>query len=125
MLESAFFRLMTVAVLILATAFLVAAEFAIISVRETRLEQLLKQGRSGAGVALRLKREIDDFLAANQLGVTLCSLALGWVGEGAVDDILEQIFAHVRWVQESAWLKAHAAALSHGIAITIAFLLIT
>ena len=125
MLESAFFRLMTVAVLILATAFFVAAEFAIVSVRETRLEQLLKQGRPGASTALRLKREIDDFLAANQLGVTLCSLALGWLGEGAVAQLLQDLLARFHFQGEPAFLRTHAAALSHTLAILVAFLLIT
>ncbi len=125
MLESAFFRLMTVAVLILATAFFVAAEFAIVSVRETRLEQLLKQGRPGASTALRLKREIDDFLAANQLGVTLCSLALGWLGEGAVAQLLQDLFARIRFGGEPHFLLTHATFLSHTLAIAFAFLLIT
>ena len=125
MLESAFFRLMTVAVLILATAFFVAAEFAIVSVRETRLEQLLKQGRPGASTALRLKREIDDFLAANQLGVTLCSLALGWLGEGAVAQLLQDLLFRVRYEGEPKFFLVHAAVVSHTVAIAVAFLLIT
>ena len=125
MLESAFFRLMTVAVLILANAFFVAAEFAIVSVRETRLEQMLRQGRAGSTTALRLKREIDDFLAANQLGVTLCSLALGWLGEGAVADILQHLLAQAGFLQRTAFFRAHGAVLSHALAIVFAFSLIT
>jgi CBS domain containing-hemolysin-like protein len=125
MLESAFFRLMTVAVLILATAFFVAAEFAIISVRETRLEQLLKQGRTGAATALRLKREIDDFLAANQLGVTLCSLALGYLGESAVAQIIQQLFAAIPLLNHSAWARAHMRAFDFGLSIVLAFSVIT
>jgi putative hemolysin len=125
MLESAFFRLMTVAVLILATAFFVAAEFAIISVRETRLEQLLRQGRTGAATALRLKREIDDFLAANQLGVTLCSLALGYLGESAVAQVLQQIFAAIPFLNHNPWARAHMQAFDYGLSISLAFLVIT
>ncbi len=125
MLESAFFRLITVAVLILATAFFVAAEFAIVSVRETRLEQLLKQGRSGAATALRLKKEIDDFLAANQLGVTLCSLALGWLGEGAVAQVLLDLFHRLHLHTTSQFLQQHAAAAAHVVAIVLAFTVIT
>ena len=123
MLESAFFRLITVAVLILATAFFVAAEFAIVSVRETRLEQLMKQGRSGAATALRLKREIDDFLAANQLGVTLCSLALGWLGESAVAEVLLDGFNRIHFT--SLFLQRHAPAAAHATAIVTAFTVIT
>ncbi|MGI4853590.1 MAG: hemolysin family protein, partial [Janthinobacterium lividum] len=122
MLESAFFRMMTVAVLILATAFFVAAEFAIVSLRETRLEQLKRQGRPGATTALRLKREIDDFLAANQLGVTLCSLALGWLGEGAVAQILLDVFHRFHLFPGT---NGHANGVAHVLAIALAFTLIT
>ncbi len=125
MLETAFFRLMTVAVLILATAFFVAAEFAIVSVRETRLEHLVRLGRPGAISALRLKREIDDFLAANQLGVTLCSLALGYLGEGAVAQLLQQIFATWHWMAHVPWLGTHVFAVSFAVSIVLAFSLIT
>ncbi len=125
MVESAFFRLMTVAVLILATAFFVAAEFSIVSVRETRLEHLLKQSRSGAETALQLKRNIGDFLAAVQLGVTLCSMALGWLGEGAVAQVLLQLIAKAQVASRLPFLPAHAALVAHGSAIVLAFLLIT
>ena len=119
MLEWALLRILTVAVLILATAFFVGAEFAVVSVRETRLEQLLHQNRPGARAALKLKQEIDDFLAANQLGVTLCSLALGWLGEQAVAEILEHL------LQRSGMLQNHLAALSHTAGVAGAFALIT
>ena len=119
MLEWALLRILTVAVLILATAFFVGAEFAVVSIRETRLEQLLQLNRTGAAAALKLKREIDDFLAANQLGVTLCSLALGWLGEQAVAEILETLLAKTRL------LETHAAILSHTLGVAGAFALIT
>ncbi len=122
MLESVFFRLITVAVLILATAFFVGAEFAFVSVRETRLEQLLKQGKIGAATALRLKREIDDFLAANQLGVTLCSLLLGWLGEGAVAELLLDRFHRLHL---PAAMAEHTTVAAHVTAIALAFTVIT
>ena len=126
MLEWALFRLLTVALLILATAFLVAAEFAVVSVRETRLEQLLAQGRPGARSALKLKREIDDFLAANQLGVTLCSLGLGWIGEQSVAEMVERFLATLnRGSHALPFLQHHAAAYAHGLGITLAFAAIT
>ena len=125
MLESAFFKLMTVAVLILANAFFVAAEFAIVSVRETRLEHMMRSGRAGASTALRLKREIDDFLAANQLGVTLCSLALGYLGESTVAQMLQQIFYSLAFVQRLPSLRIHGVAASHLVAIVLAFSVIT
>ncbi len=117
MLEWALLRILTVAVLILATAFFVGAEFAIVSVRETRLEQLLAQNRTGAAAALKLKQGIDDFLAANQLGVTLCSLALGWLGEQAVAEILQTLLARTH--------LTHSVAISHTVGVAGAFALIT
>ena len=74
------FRAIMVAFFILANSFFVAAEFALISVRVTRMEQLLALGRPGARTALHLKQNIDDFLPAVQFGVTLAALALGWLG---------------------------------------------
>ena len=67
--------------LILANAFFVAAEFALVSIRDTRIEQMLAAGVPGARAVRRLQQDLDDFLPAVQLGVTLCSLALGWLGE--------------------------------------------
>ncbi len=74
-------QVVAVAMLILANAFFVAAEFALVSVRDTRIEQLLAAGVPGARAVRRLQHSLDDFLPAVQLGVTLCSLALGWIGE--------------------------------------------
>lgn len=75
------FKTVAVAMLILANAFFVAAEFALVSIRETRIEQLLEAGVPGARAVRRLQSGIEDLLPAVQLGVTLCSLALGWIGE--------------------------------------------
>ncbi len=118
MFEPALFRLMAVAVLILATAFFVAAEFAIVTVRETRLEQLVRQSRTGATTALRLKQNINDFLAANQLGVTLCSLALGWLGESAVAQVLLDLLHRVS-------NATNTGPLVHVFSIVFAFTVIT
>ena len=68
-----------VAMLILANAFFVAAEFALVSIRETRIQQLFEAQIPGARAVRRLQQGIDDLLPAVQLGVTLCSLALGWL----------------------------------------------
>ena len=70
-----------VALLILANAYFVAVEFALVSIRETRVEQLLAARVPGARAVRSLQRNLDDLLPAVQLGVTLCSLALGWLGE--------------------------------------------
>lgn len=120
MLEWILFRVILVAFFILATSFFVAAEFALVSVRETRIQQLIAHGRPGAVTVLKLKRTIDEFLPAVQLGVTLASLALGWVGEPAIADIL------LRFAED--WLHTlppHAVIYAHTAAIIIAFALIT
>src|SRR5438874_4103087 len=103
MLEWMFFRVLMVAFFILATSFFVAAEFALVSVRETRIQQLITLGRSGARTALKLKHSIDEFLPAVQLGVTVAGLALGWIGEPAVADIL--LHFGERWLRT---LPVHA-----------------
>jgi CBS domain containing-hemolysin-like protein len=120
MLEWIFFRAVMVAFFILANSFFVAAEFALISVRETRMEQLLALGRPGAHTALHLKRNLDDFLPAVQFGVTLASLALGWIGEPAVAAMLLDVARH--WL---AVMPAHAVIYAHTVAIAIAFATIT
>ena len=119
-MEWIFFRAVMVAFFILANSFFVAAEFALISVRETRMEQLLALGRPGAHTALHLKRNLDDFLPAVQFGVTLASLALGWIGEPAVAAMLLDTARH--WL---AVLPPHAVIYAHTVAIAIAFATIT
>jgi len=120
MLEWMLFRALMVAFFILANSFFVAAEFALISVRETRMEQLAALGRSGASTALRLKRNIDEFLPAVQFGVTLASLALGWLGEPAVAQMILDLAA--RWL---ASMPAHAVLYAHSAAIVLSFAAIT
>ncbi len=120
MLEWVLFRVIMVAFFILATSFFVAAEFALVSVRETRIQQLIALGRPGARTALKLKHTIDEFLPAVQLGVTVAGLALGWVGEPAVAEIL--LGMAEKMLHE---LPPHAAVYAHSLAVVIAFSLIT
>ncbi|HEY8997746.1 MAG TPA: hemolysin family protein [Edaphobacter sp.] len=120
MLEWILFRVILVAFFILATSFFVAAEFALVSVRETRIQQLITLGRPGARTALKLKHSIDEFLPAVQLGVTLASLALGGIGEPAVADMI--LRSTESWMHR---LPAHADIYAHSIAVVIAFSLIT
>jgi CBS domain containing-hemolysin-like protein len=120
MLEWVLFRVVLVAFFILASSFFVAAEFALVSVRETRIQQLITLGRPGARTALKLKHSIDEFLPAVQLGVTVAGLALGWIGEPAVADIL--LHFGERWLRT---LPLHATIYAHTIAVIIAFSLIT
>ena len=120
MLEWMLFRAMMVAFFILANSFFVAAEFALISVRETRLDQMIEHGRPGARTALQLKRNLDDFLPAVQLGVTLAALALGWVGEPAIAEMLLRAAAGVLHQ-----LPPHASIYAHAVAVILAFAIIT
>jgi len=104
-----------VAMLILANAFFVAAEFALVSIRDTRIEQMLSAGVPGARAVRSLQRGLDDLLPAVQLGVTLCSLALGWLGEPLAAAFL------------MGWLGAlpYASIYAHIVAVTLGFALIT
>jgi CBS domain containing-hemolysin-like protein len=120
MFEGMLFRVIMVAFFILANSFFVAAEFALVSVRETRIQQLIALGRPGARTALQLKHSIDEFLPAVQFGVTLASLALGWIGEPALAQVILQL-AH-SWLPV---LPAHAVLYAHAVAVVFAFALIT
>jgi putative hemolysin len=120
MLEWILFRVIMVAFFILATSFFVAAEFALVSVRETRIQQLIALGRPGARTALKLKHSIDEFLPAVQLGVTVAGLALGWIGEPAVAETILNLAGS--WLHR---LPGHAVLYAHTIAVVVAFSLIT
>jgi len=118
MQELSLLKFVAVGLLILANAFFVAAEFALVSIRDTRIEQLLAAAVPGARAVRRLQHDLDDFLPAVQLGVTLCSLALGWIGEPLAAGIVR------------GWLGsvAQAAAISHIVslaAVALGFALIT
>src|SRR5436305_14884975 len=92
---------------ILANGFFVAAEFAIIRVRPTQLAEIAAEGSSRAKIARRITKRLDSYLSATQLGVTLASLALGWVGEPAFDRLGEP---HLRWLGELSVGIAHSVA---------------
>jgi len=110
-------RLLAVLALVLANGFFVAAEFSIISVRKTRIDQLLAEGSRMARPVRRALANPDQFIAATQLGITMASLGLGWVGEPALASLLEPM---LRWVPAPI-----SVATSHTIAIAIAFSIIT
>ncbi|HVY47267.1 MAG TPA: hemolysin family protein, partial [Minicystis sp.] len=90
--------------------------FAIVKMRPTRLEQLVRGGDARARLALRMSQRLDAYLSANQLGMTIASLGLGWIGEPAVADLLEP---HL------VWLGRFATASAHTIAVVMAFVAIT
>ncbi|MGC2606430.1 MAG: hemolysin family protein, partial [Silvibacterium sp.] len=115
MFEFLLFRGVSIVVLILGNGFFVAAELALVSVRQTRVEQMIAQRRPGARLVRHLQEHLDDFLPAVQLGVTLCSLALGWIGEPVVADVFE------------VWLGdlPHSHVYAHLVAVPVAFAFIT
>jgi len=108
-------RLIGVILLVAANAFFVAAEYSLVSIRDTRIEQLIAAHRIGARTVQRLHQKLDEVLNGVQLGVTMASLALGWVGEDAFARLLEEAFGKM----------PHAMIWAHAISITVAFGLIT
>jgi putative hemolysin len=93
-------------ILVLANAFFVASEFALVSVRKTRIDQLAAEGNRTAAVVQRAVRDLDRYIAATQVGITLASLLLGGIGEQTLEPILAFLFG---WVPETAWGITRAA----------------
>ena len=114
-------KFFAVALLILANAFFVAAEFALVSIRDTRIEQMLAAGVPGARAVRRLQRDLDDFLPAVQLGVTLCSLALGWIGEPLAAGVLFDGLTALHLDQGWTHIYAHVIAVSLGFGVITYF----
>jgi len=83
------FKLVALLALVLANAFFVAAEFGLVGARKTRLEEMADGGDRRAALARRAISSIERYISATQLGITLCSLALGWLGEPALADLIE------------------------------------
>src|SRR6266705_3309605 len=110
-------RVFLILLLVAANAFFAAAEFALVSVRDTRIQQLIEARRIGARIVQKLHRNLDEVVNGVQLGITIVSLTLGWIGEPMVARLVESF----RFVHE----MPHAAVYAHTIAIIIAFSLIT
>ncbi|HTH51301.1 MAG TPA: hemolysin family protein [Pyrinomonadaceae bacterium] len=99
-------------------AFFVASEFSLVTVRKTRIAKLAEEGDARAKAVLRLQDDPTLFISAVQLGVTLASLALGWLGEPTIAALLHP-------VAESIASEGMAGYIAHGISIAIAFCIIT
>src|SRR5579862_4005941 len=108
-------RVFLILLLVAANAFFAAAEFALVSVRDTRIQQLIEARRIGARTVQKLHRNLDEVVNGVQLGITLTSLTLGWVGEPILARMVEAGLGNI----------PYASIYSHGIAIVVAFLLIT
>src|SRR5271157_2951453 len=108
-------RVFVILLLVAANAFFAAAEFALVSVRETRIQQLIEAHRAGARTVLKLHQQLSRVVNGVQLGITVTSLTLGWLGE----PVLARLFA--------GWIGSvpYAAIYAHAIAVAVAFVMIT
>jgi putative hemolysin len=108
-------RVFVILLLVAANAFFAAAEFALVSVRETRIQQLIEARRIGARTVLKLHQQLPRVVNGVQLGITVASLALGWLGEPVLARMFEGPMGSL----------PHAALYAHSIAVVVAFVLIT
>jgi CBS domain containing-hemolysin-like protein len=109
--------LLSIPLLVALNGLFVAAEFALVAVRKTRVEELVRRGRQGAKAVQDATASLDRSIAATQLGITLASIALGWVGEPALAHSLEPVFGSL----PTTW----GTVAGHSVAVGLAFLAIT
>jgi CBS domain containing-hemolysin-like protein len=109
-------RLLAVLFLVLLNAFFVASEFALVKIRDTQLIPLVRRGNRRAQVANYILQRLDASLSAAQLGITLASLGLGWIGEPVFVAVLSPVFG---------WLHIESQELRHWLAFAIGFSAIT
>ena len=110
------FKVLLALFLVFLNGFFVAAEFSMVKVRRTRLAELSRAGSHRAKVALDITGDLDAYLSACQLGITLASLGLGWLGEPAIAALIEPLFKNL-----TGWTPVY----THTVAIVIAFIIIT
>lgn len=115
---SVFFRLLLVLFLVLLNAFFVAAEFALVAARRSKIDQLASEGDKSAQVVQKALTHLDRYISGTQLGITLASLALGWVGEPAVAVLVDRVLRTVG-------ITPGPGAVHTGAGIVVAFLVIT
>lgn len=108
-------KLLIIGLLIGFTAFFVASEFAMIKVRTTRIDQLISEGHRRAQAAKKVISNLDGYLSATQIGITVTSLILGWLGEPTIRELLTPFF---EWIQLPV-------SLIHILSFIIAFMVIT
>jgi CBS domain containing-hemolysin-like protein len=108
-------RIIAVILLVAGNAFFAAGEYALVSIRDTRLQQLIDEGRIGARTIRKLHNKLDEVLNGIQIGVTMASLALGWIGEESMARLLEVPLARL----------PHSVIFAHALATALAFIAIT
>ena len=109
--------LVAVLALVFANGFFVAAEFSLVTVRKTRIDQLIAEGHRGARTVRRALSDPDSYIAATQLGITMASLALGWIGEPALAKVFEPVF--------SLFGDYLAVGMAHTVSVVLSFAIIT
>lgn len=117
-LPNILWSLFAVIVLVFVNGFFVAAEFALVTVRKTRIEELVSEGVGGARAVQAALRELDRYIAGTQIGITVASIALGWVGEPALSKLILPLLAAFM----PAWALSVAA---HSVAVGLSFAIIT
>ncbi|MFD0867681.1 CBS domain-containing protein [Chlamydia abortus] len=95
------FNLVLVAILIIATAFFVATEFAIVKIRPSLVDQMVQEKRKNALAVKKVIQNLDGYLSACQLGITITALGLGWLGEPTVERLLDPLLAPLNWPGEA------------------------
>lgn len=115
-IESLLFEIIIVLLIVLANAFFVAAEFAIVKVRSTQIQPLVDKNNRRAKVAIKLVTHLDEFLSATQVGITMTSLGLGWIGEPVTAKILEPVFK---------LFGISGAQTIHTLSVTVGFIFLT
>lgn len=120
---SIFVKLVIVVLLILANAFFVAVEFAMVSVRRSKIEVLAASGKKSAKALLRALDHLDEMISATQFGITIASLALGWVGEETIAHLAEPFLLRVL-PENMAVVAAHGGASLIALAVVTYFHLV-
>lgn len=112
-----FFQFLTVLALVLANGFFVAAEFSLVTVRRSRVEEMVNSGHRGARLVAEILKDLDTVISSTQLGITMASLALGWIAEPFLAHLIEP------------WLSFLPASIvvvtAHSLAVAISFMAIT
>ena len=115
-LESVLFELILVLLIIFANAFFVAAEFAIVKVRTTQIQPLADKNNKRAKITVKILANLDAYLSASQVGITMTSLGLGWVGEPVTAKLLSPIFI---------WFGMTNEQTIHTLSIIVGFIFLT
>src|SRR5262249_10441942 len=110
-------RIAALLALVFANGFFVAAEFAIVTTRKTRVDQLIAEGHRGARAVRRAISDPESYIAATQLGITMASLGLGWIGEPTLATLIQPLFAQLP--------PRIAETTVHSVAVAIAFAIVT